>query len=145
MNLVIQHYICSYYATITCNVCTHGYATWNNVGHMVTMFHVSPPVTMFHLSPAVTMFHLSPAVTIFHLSPVSFQHPPRPPHFTLEPDSGHLILVTGCVSTGRIGNAEVFRVTGTTFVCLANGALNHGVYCSVYVIVCVCSELESYI
>ncbi|KRF79769.1 synaptojanin-1 [Drosophila virilis] len=35
-----------------------------------------------------------------------------------------LVLVTGCVSMGKIGDVEIFRITQTTFVSLQNAVLN---------------------
>jgi synaptojanin len=32
----------------------------------------------------------------------------------------YLVMVTGCVSVGKIGDSEIFRVTQTTFVSLRN-------------------------
>jgi hypothetical protein len=40
--------------------------------------------------------------------------------FTGENTVLYLVLVTGCVSVGKIGDSEVFRVTQTTFVSLRN-------------------------
>jgi len=34
----------------------------------------------------------------------------------------YLVLVTGCVSVGKIGDSEVFRITQTSFVSLRNQA-----------------------
>ena len=32
----------------------------------------------------------------------------------------YLVLVTGCVSVGKIGDSEVFRITQTSFISLRN-------------------------
>ena len=42
--------------------------------------------------------------------------------FTGESTVLYLVLVTGCVSVGKIGDSEVFRVTQTSFVSLRNQA-----------------------
>jgi len=34
----------------------------------------------------------------------------------------YLVLVTGCVSVGKIGDSEVFRITQTSFISLRNQA-----------------------
>jgi phosphatidylinositol-bisphosphatase len=40
--------------------------------------------------------------------------------FTGENTVLYLVVVTGCVSVGKIGDSEVFRITQTTFVSLRN-------------------------
>jgi Phosphoinositide polyphosphatase (Sac family) len=40
--------------------------------------------------------------------------------FTGESTVLYLVLVTGCVSVGKIGDSEVFRITQTSFVSLRN-------------------------
>jgi hypothetical protein len=40
--------------------------------------------------------------------------------FTGESTVLYLVLVTGCVSVGKIGDSEVFRITQTSFISLRN-------------------------
>jgi len=42
--------------------------------------------------------------------------------FTGESTVLYLVLVTGCVSVGKIGDSEVFRITQTSFISLRNQA-----------------------
>ena len=36
----------------------------------------------------------------------------------------YLVTVTGCISVGKIGESEIFRITATTFISLRNGAID---------------------
>lgn len=36
----------------------------------------------------------------------------------------YLVLVSGCVSVGKIGDSDIYRITGTTFISLRNLAFD---------------------